>query len=51
MLQWINSNSGALDVIANIGMLLIWLVYLPLFLASYGRQRKAKILVNRGVGS
>ncbi len=51
MLNWLEDNSAALNVLANFGMLAIWLVYLQLFLVSYRRQRKAKILVNRGVGS
>lgn len=51
MLNWINDNSGALNFLTNIGMLGIWGFYLQLFLVSYRRQRKAKIIVNRGAGN
>lgn len=51
MFDWIKENSSTLNVAANYGMLAVWLVYLQLFLMSYRRQRKAKIIVNRGVGA
>ena len=51
MWQWLSENSDALNVLANAGMLIVWLTYLQVFLAGYRRERRAKILVNRGGGT
>lgn len=50
MWNWINEYSGALSVLANLGMLVIWALYLQLFLVTFLRQRRANILVTRGAG-
>lgn len=50
MLDWLGENSGALSVAINLAMLIVWLVYLQIFLMAYLRQRKPKILINRGAG-
>ncbi|MEW5425069.1 hypothetical protein [Amorphus sp. 3PC139-8] len=50
MLNWLGENSGALNVAINLAMLVVWFVYLQLFLMAYLRQRKPKILINRGAG-
>lgn len=51
MLEWLNSQSGAFNVAINLAMLLVWLSYLQLLLASYRNQKRPKILVNRGGGT
>jgi hypothetical protein len=50
VLDWLNGNSGAVNVVMNALMVLIWLVYLQLFLASYLRKRRPCILISRGAG-
>lgn len=50
MLDWIRENHQLLSVLANVGMLLVWIVYLQLFLSSYKRQTLPKILINIGAG-
>jgi hypothetical protein len=50
MLNWIEAHSTALNVITNLAMLAVWFVYLHLILMAYLRQRKPRILINRGAG-
>jgi hypothetical protein len=50
MLDWISQYRETLSLLTNIGMLLVWIVYLQLFLSSYKRQTLPKILINIGVG-
>lgn len=50
MFEWLHENGQALDTVANIGMLLVWVAYLQLFLVNFRRQRRPYILVNRGAG-
>ncbi|MEF2073459.1 hypothetical protein [Consotaella aegiceratis] len=51
MLDWINDNSGALNVAANLAMIVIWIGYLQLFLENFRRERRAEILINRSSSS
>lgn len=51
MFQWISDNSSTISVVANVAMVLVWVTYLQLLLASYRRQRQSTILINRGAGS
>src|SRR3546814_19596570 len=51
MWEWLAGNAEALNVLANVGMLIVWISYLQLFLAGYRRKRRSKILVNRGAGT
>ena len=48
MWQWISSNYHFLSLLANFGMLIVWVFYLQLFIGSFNRQRRTKILINRG---
>jgi len=41
-------NSQTLTTLANAGMLVVWLLYLQLFLLSFRRQRRCKILITVG---
>jgi hypothetical protein len=51
MWQWLSDNANTINVLANAGMLIVWVTYLQVFLAGYRRERRAKILVNRGGGT
>lgn len=48
MWQWMSQNSQTLTMLANFGMLAVWLLYLQLFLRGYRRQRRCKILITVG---
>lgn len=48
MWQWISDNSGALNVMTSVAMLVVWGFYLQLFAFGYRRQRRCKLLVNMG---
>ena len=50
MWQWIDQNSGALNVLLNLGILVVWSFYLQLFVAGYRRERSSKILISCGAG-
>lgn len=50
-MNWISDHSNALNFITNLGMLFIWIVYLQLFLITYLRSRKPRIIINRSYGS
>lgn len=50
MLEWISRHSNILSVITNAGMLVVWLVYAQILLSSFLRQRKPRVIINRGRG-
>lgn len=49
-MDWITEHSDLINVMSNVGMLVVWITYLQVFLAGYRRQKKATILINRGGG-
>lgn len=51
MLSWLDDQSSALNLLVNLGMLLVWLFYFQLLLINFRNQRRPKILVNRGGGT
>ena len=51
MWTWITQNSDPLNVLVSAAMLVVWGVYLQLILQSYRRERRPKILINRGAGT
>ncbi|KAF0095735.1 MAG: hypothetical protein E1N59_511 [Puniceicoccaceae bacterium 5H] len=44
--EWMNSNSGALSVLTNGGMLIVWIVYAQLLLRSYRRRRRPRMAIS-----
>ena len=46
MLEFLNSNSGAFNVVANIVMVVIWLSYFHLLLLSFSKQRKSSLVIS-----
>ncbi|NIZ11050.1 hypothetical protein HCZ97_16670 [Pseudooceanicola sp. HF7] len=50
MWNWINEYSAGLSVLLSVGTLLVWIAYFQILLGSYTRQRRTKILINRGAG-
>jgi hypothetical protein len=50
MLDWIRDDYAIISVLIKLGMLIVWIVYLQLFLVSYKRRTRPKILINMGGG-
>lgn len=50
MLEWLSANKDWITTLTNIGTLLVWLFYAQLLYSGYRRQRRPRILINRGVG-
>lgn len=50
MLEWMRQNTDILSVVANFGTLLIWLFYAQLLFSGFRRERRPRMLINKGVG-
>ena len=50
MFEWIDEHSNVLNVLLSAAMLVVWLGYLQAFLQGFRRERRPKILINRGGG-
>lgn len=50
MPDWISQNIEVLSLLVSLGMLAVWIIYLQVFLFSYRRQTRSKIVINRGAG-
>lgn len=50
MLEWLSQYTDILDVALQFLILVVWVSYLQLLLNTYLRQRRPKILINRGAG-
>ena len=51
MIDWIVEHSETLNLVANWAMVGIWIAYLQIFLRSFRRQTRPKIVINRAAGS
>src|SRR5690606_25677631 len=49
--EWMSQRQEFLNLLVNLGMLVVWIAYLQLFLANFRRQRRPNILINFGAGS
>lgn len=47
---WISENASAITAIGSILTFLVWLAYMHLLYKSYSRQRRPRIIINRGRG-
>lgn len=48
MLEWISQHQKILSLVINFGTLLIWLVYAQLLYLGFRRQRRPRLIINRG---
>ncbi|MGC3873658.1 hypothetical protein ACPF7Z_10350 [Halomonas sp. GXIMD04776] len=48
MFDWISQNSKVLTFFTNFGMLIIWLAYAQLLYMGFRRQRRPRLIINRG---
>ncbi|MCD7058666.1 hypothetical protein [Pelagibacterium xiamenense] len=51
MIDWIVAHADVINALGSIGMLIVWITYLQVFLYSYRRQVRPKIVINRAAGS
>lgn len=49
-IQWVIQYKDALTVLISIGTLIVWVLYAQLLLNNYRRQRRPRIIINRGAG-
>ncbi len=48
MFNWLSQHSQALNAFAGLGTLIIWLVYAQLLYLGFRRQRRPRLIINRG---
>lgn len=48
MLDWISQNAKVLTFFTNLGVLVVWLGYAQLLYLGFTRQRRPRIIINRG---
>lgn len=51
MFEWISDHSETVSAVSSVAMLFVWIAYLQVFLRSYRRQVRPKIVINRAAGS
>ncbi|PAU79352.1 hypothetical protein [Halomonas salipaludis] len=49
-MQWISDHAPAINAIAGVLTLFVWLFYAQLLYNGYIRQRRARLIINRGQG-
>ncbi|MCE8019573.1 hypothetical protein HOP51_05485 [Halomonas sp. MCCC 1A11036] len=48
MFDWVNQHGDTVSVLTDIGTLIVWVVYAQLLYFSFRRQRRPRLLINRG---
>jgi len=48
MLDWISAHQATLSTVASVGSFLIWLIYAQLLYFGFRRQRRPRLIINRG---
>jgi len=51
MWSWVSSNAAALSAVASFMTLLVWMFYAQLLFMGFRRQRRARVLINQGIGN
>ncbi|RUR31747.1 hypothetical protein [Vreelandella nanhaiensis] len=49
-MEWLNENAQAISAIGSILTLFVWMFYAQLLYNGYARQRRPRIIINRGKG-
>ncbi|WP_447556384.1 hypothetical protein [Vreelandella sp. EE22] len=49
-MEWLNENSQLISAFANICTLFVWVFYAQLLYYNFSRQRRPRIIINRGKG-
>lgn len=50
MWDWVIDNSDGLSVVVSLVTMLVWVAYFQILYAGFKRQRRTRILINRGAG-
>ncbi|GGY78706.1 hypothetical protein [Marinobacter zhanjiangensis] len=50
MLDWISQNNTLVNALTSIGTLFVWVFYAQLLYMGFSRQRRPRMLINKGVG-
>ena len=50
-MEWLNDNAQAISAVASICTLFVWMFYAQLLYNGYVRQRRPRIIINRGKGT
>lgn len=50
MMEWLNNNAQAISAVASICTLFVWMFYAQLLYNGYARQRRPRVIINRGRG-
>lgn len=50
MVEWLSDNKEWITTATSIGTLLVWIFYAQLLYSGYSRQRRPRVLINKGVG-
>lgn len=51
MLDWISQNNTLVNALTSIGTLFVWIFYAQLLYLGFSRQRRPRMLINKGVGN
>lgn len=49
-MEWLSDNAQAISAVASVCTLLVWIFYAQLLYNGYVRQRRPRIIINRGKG-
>ncbi|MEA2117353.1 hypothetical protein [Halovibrio sp. HP20-50] len=49
-MEWLNDNAQAISAVASVCTLFIWVFYAQLLYNGYVRQRRPRVIINRGKG-
>lgn len=49
-MEWLNDNAQAISAVASICTLFVWIFYAQLLYNGYARQRRPRVIINRGKG-
>ena len=50
-MEWLNDNAQAISAVASICTLFVWVFYAQLLYNGYVRQRRPRVIINRGRGT
>lgn len=50
-MEWLNENAQAISAVASIFTLFVWVFYAQLLYNGYVRQRRPRVIINRGQGT
>lgn len=49
-MEWLNENSPAISAVTSVLTIFVWFFYAQLLYYGYARQRRPRVIINRGLG-